>query len=51
MYITRTAKKTITAQDIKQIKIPMPRKSLQEKFAQIVQKIERLHAQKREAER
>lgn len=51
MYITRTAKKTITAQDIKQIKIPMPRKSLQEKFAQIVQKFERLRAQQREAER
>jgi type I restriction enzyme, S subunit len=51
MYITRTAKKTITAQDIKQIKIPMPRKSLQEKFAQIVQKFERLRTQQREAER
>jgi hypothetical protein len=29
----------------------MPRKSLQEKFAEIVQKFERLRAQQREAER
>ncbi len=51
MYITRTAKKTITAQDIKQIRIPIPSKSIQEKFAQIVQKFEQLRVQQREAER
>ena len=39
-YVTRTAKKTITAKDIKEIPIPLPPLPLQQKFARIVETIE-----------
>lgn len=39
-YVTRTAKKTITAKDIKEIPIPLPPLPLQQKFARIVEKID-----------
>ena len=35
-YVTKTAKKTITAKDIKNIQIPVPPLSLQNRFAEIV---------------
>lgn len=50
-HITKTAKKTITAEDIKLIQVPLPPLPLQQKFAQIVQKYERLRAQQRESAR
>jgi type I restriction enzyme S subunit len=39
-YVTRTAKKTITAKDIKKIPIPLPPLPLQQKFARVVEKVE-----------
>ena len=41
-YVTRTAKKTITAEIIKKIKIPLPPFSLQHEFAQRVEAVEKL---------
>nr|WP_242052708.1 restriction endonuclease subunit S [Sphaerospermopsis sp. FACHB-1194] len=41
-YVTRTAKKTITAEGIKKIKIPLPPFSLQKEFAQRVEAVEEL---------
>lgn len=41
-YISRTAKKTITAQNLKSIKIPLPPLKLQNEFAAIVEKVEAL---------
>ncbi len=38
--VTRTAKKTITARGIKEIRIPIPPLPLQQKFARIVEKVE-----------
>ena len=35
-YVTRTAKKTITAQNIKEISIPIPPLSLQDKFEKLI---------------
>jgi type I restriction enzyme S subunit len=43
-YVTRTAKKTITAEIIKKIKIPLPPFSLQHEFAQRVEAVEKLKA-------
>ena len=48
-YITRTAKKTVTAENLKTAEIPIPPLPLQEKFAAIVQKSNRIRAQQREA--
>ena len=50
-HVTRTAKKTITAGDVKRIKAPLPPLSLQQQFAHTVHQFERLRAQQREAER
>jgi type I restriction enzyme S subunit len=50
-HVTRTAKRTITARDIKRIKIPSPPLPLQQQFAAIVHQFERLRAQQQEAER
>jgi type I restriction enzyme S subunit len=43
-YVTRTAKKTITAEVIKKIKIPLPPFSLQHEFARRVEAVEKLKA-------
>lgn len=43
-YVTRTAKKTITAEGIKKIKVPLPPFSLQEEFAHRVEAVEKLKA-------
>ncbi len=50
-HITRTAKKTITASNIKGIMIPLPKMTEQDRFAAIVQRYECLRTQQREAER
>jgi type I restriction enzyme S subunit len=50
-YITRTAKKTITAEDIKAIVVPVPPPTLQEQYVDVVRRHERLRAQQAEAER
>ncbi len=50
-HISRTAKKTITAEDIKAIRIPVPCPKSQETFARIVRKFERLRSQQSEATR
>lgn len=41
-YITQTAKKTITATDIKQIKVPVPPVDLQSKFSKIFNSVQDL---------
>jgi len=43
-YVTRTAKKTITAEVIKKIKIPLPPFSFQQEFAHRVEAVEKLKA-------
>jgi type I restriction enzyme S subunit len=48
-YVTRTAKKTITAKDIKKILIPIPPLPLQQKFAQIVEKVEAMHQNQKQS--
>jgi type I restriction enzyme S subunit len=50
-YVTRTAKKTITAQDIKEIRVPIPAYSLQEVFVQIAQQHEQTRRQQTESAR
>jgi type I restriction enzyme, S subunit len=47
--ITRTAKKTITAEGIKKIKLPLPPLALQQEFADRIGEIEALKAQHRES--
>jgi type I restriction enzyme S subunit len=47
----RAAQPHINAEQVKSLELPFPPISLQEKFAQVAQKFDRLHAQQREAER
>ncbi|MDW7727721.1 MAG: restriction endonuclease subunit S [Candidatus Methanoperedens sp.] len=48
-YVTRTAKKTITAKDIKTIPIPLPPLPLQQKFAAIVRQVEQMRQYQQES--
>lgn len=50
-YVTRTAKKTITAADIKAIQVPKPDKSAQVAFVDIVEEYSRVSDQQQESER
>lgn len=50
-YVTRTAKKTITAADIKAIQVPKPNKSAQGAFVHIVEEYSRVSDQQQESER
>jgi type I restriction enzyme S subunit len=49
-HVTRTAKKTITAKRIKKILIPLPPISLQQKFAQIVEKVESMRQNQKQSQ-
>jgi type I restriction enzyme S subunit len=44
-YVSRTAKKTITGENIKQISIPLPPLALQQQFARVVEEVERIREQ------
>ena len=48
-WVTRTAKKTITARDIKKIRIPRPPMKLQNKFATIVEKVEQMKGEQEQS--
>ena len=48
-WVTRTAKKTITARDIKKIELPTPPYKFQERFVTVVRQYERLHVQQQES--
>jgi type I restriction enzyme S subunit len=47
--VTRTAKKTITAREIKEIRIPIPPLPLQQEFARIVEKVESMRQSQKQS--
>jgi type I restriction enzyme, S subunit len=51
MVAPQSAQKNINLEILRNLQIPVPPSTLQQKFAHIVQKNERLRAQQREAER